>query len=130
MKQMITIISAFAILYILYIRGFLYIQAKSAVTYIGSGRKPGHRGRSVISCSGYVKVVLPLEKGKTYKFTLEKELTNGNITVEIKQKDNKVTIKKDNGSAVFTVGKGVVRLTTHFQKASGVYRLKWSEENE
>ena len=127
MKLVLAITFITILTYLLWTRGLLVIQSKIAVAFIGR-RGENHWGAGVTSCTGFTKRVLPLEKGKQYRFILEHNITSGNITVEIACGKNVVrTFDKINLSSTLNAGDGIYIVTTRFKKANGEYLLKWEE---
>ena len=127
MKLVFAIAFIIILTYLLWTRGLLVINSKIAVAFVGR-RGENHWGAGVISCTGFTKRVLPLERGKQYRFILEHNITSGNITVEIACGKNVVrTFDKINVSSTLNAGDGIYIVTTRFKKANGEYLLKWEE---
>lgn len=127
MKLILSVAFMVVITHLLWTRGLLVIKSKMAVAFIGR-RGKNHWGAGVTSCTGFTKRVLPLEKGKQYRFILDHNITSGNISVEIACGKNVVrTFDKINVSSTLNVGDGIYTVTTRFKKASGEYMLKWEE---
>ena len=127
MKLVFAIAFIIILTYLLWTRGLLVINSKIAVVFVGR-RGENHWGAGVTSCTGFTKRVLPLERGKQYRFILEHNITSGNITVEIACGKNVVrTFDKINVSSTLNAGDGIYIVTTRFRKASGEYLLKWEE---
>ena len=125
MKLVLAIAFIAVLTYLLWTRGLLVIKSKIAVAFVGR-RGENHWGAGVTSCTGFTKRVLPLEKGRQYRFILDHNITVGNISVEIACGKNVVrTFDKINVSSTLNVGDGIYTVTTRFRKASGEYDLKW-----
>lgn len=113
------------LMYLLYIGGYLVINSKSAVMYIGSGR--GKRAR-FSGCNGYIKRVVKFKENREYHFTLSTELSKGEVSVELLDKRGMSVLCLDSG-----VGEGSITpeakkrydLVIRFQSASGSYELDW-----
>ena len=127
MKLIVAALFLIVLSYILWTRGFMVMQAKMAVAFIGK-RGNNYWGAAFTSCTGYTKRVIPLEKGKQYRFLYDENLSGGIISVEINCGKN-VVRKFDNinVSTLLNVGEGIYTVTTKFKKASGEYTLKWEE---
>ena len=124
-KAIVIILIAIYIMYILYTNGYLIIKAKRAVSFVGS-----MRGRKAYfsSCSGYIKRIVKFKEDKTYIFTLEAELTKGEMTAELLDSEKRVIIclNSYNKSAAAALEKGKrYCLILRFKSATGKYMLKW-----
>lgn len=111
--------------YLLYINGFLVIQSKRAIVYVGSLR--GNRAKFV-SCSGYTKRIIRFEESKTYHMVLNTELSRGRLSVTIldSEKNSLFTLDKDIQNGVIYAEKGKrYYLVVRFESATGNYTLKW-----
>ena len=127
MKLVLAVIFLAILTYILWTRGLLVIKSKIAVAFIAR-RGQNYWGAGVTSCTGFTKRVLPLQKGKQYRFIFDDNISAGKISVEISNGKNVVrTFDKINVSSLLNVGDGIYTVTTRFKKASGEYTLKWEE---
>ena len=115
--------------YLLYVNGFLAIQSKRAIVYIGSLK--GNRAKFV-SCTGYTKRIIKFEESKTYRMVLNAELSAGKLSVEIldAEKNTLFSLNKDmqNGAIYAEKGKRYY-LVVCFKSATGNYSLKWDLSN-
>nr|MDE7297452.1 hypothetical protein [Lachnospiraceae bacterium] len=75
-KIIVIALCACAAFYLLYINGWMIINAKRAVMYIGSRR--GNQA-TFSSCTGYIKRVVRFRESRTYHFTFEPELSAGEV---------------------------------------------------
>ncbi len=127
MKLMLTILFLGIMTYILWTRGFLVFTSKMSVAFVGK-RGNNYWGAAVTACTGFTKRVIPLEKGKQYRFIYDENISDGIISVELAQGKNVVRkFDKINVTTLLNVGDGVYTVTTRFKKASGEYTLKWEE---
>ena len=127
MKRLLVIAFLAVMTYILWMRGFLVIKSKMAVAFIGK-RGNDYWGAAVTACTGFTKRVIPLEKGKQYRFLYDENISGGNISVELACGKNVVRkFDKINVTTLLNAGDGVYTVTTRFKKASGGYTLKWEE---
>ena len=113
------------LLYLLYVGGYLVINSKSAVMYIGSRR--GKRAR-FSDCNGYIKRVVKFKENREYHFVLSTELSKGEVSVELLDRCGISVLCLDS-----SVGKGSITpevkrrydLVIRFESASGSYELDW-----
>lgn len=108
-------------------RGIMILSAKRAVGFIGHRRRNSW-GASVVACTGYTKRSLRLSAGKTYRFTFEQTLTDGEIKVILSQgKQPLLAFDTVSTTHTITADSGLYTVTTAFESASGDYRLLWEE---
>ena len=113
---------------LLYRYGFMAIQIKRAVLYIGVSN-----GARFSSCTGFAKRVLRLKSGKTYQITFEPDLTDGDISAEIYDAPKQTTVRLNS-----EIREGCIRaekgkryyLMIRFQSATGSYVLRCSDCKE
>lgn len=91
--------------YFLYLNGFLVINAKTVLLYIGSprfGMRRNFTKAKFSSCSGVVKRVICLRKAGRYSFTFLSSTTKGTVFVEIQGRERNViaTLDRNNPRAV------------------------------
>lgn len=134
MIKVISII-AFAVClgYILYINGFLVVNSKTALLYMGSPRL-GKRQNCITakfsSCNGVIKRVICLRDAKRYQFVLSSNMTKGAVSVELRGTGKEVVaiLDHNNPCAVISTDKSKrYRVATRFVKADGEYTLSWNE---
>lgn len=123
------IIIAMGILfYILYINGYLIINAKKAVMFVGTIR--GNRGckANFTSCAGTIKRIIRFKESKTYHFELISQLSKGELLVEILDSAKQPILRLDgnNQSADINVNaKQRYYMVFRFHSATGKYELSW-----
>lgn len=126
-KIILMVLASVAAAYILWLRGFMVISAKRAAGFIGH-RRPGSWGASVTACTGYTKRTLRLLPGKTYRFTFEHTLAEGEIKVILSQgRQPLLAFDADTATHIITADSGLYTITTAFEGASGDYKLIWEE---
>lgn len=111
--------------YLLYINGFLAIQSKRAIVYVGSLK--GNRAKFV-SCTGYTKRIIRFEESKTYRMALNTELSAGKLSVAILDSEKNVlfSLNRNIQNGVIYAEKGKrYYLVIRFKSATGNYSLKW-----
>ena len=113
---------------LLYRYGFMAIQIKRAVLYIGIPN-----GARFSSCTGFVKRILRLKSGKTYRITFEPDLTDGDISAEIYDvsKQTAVRLNSEVREGCIHAEKGKrYYLMIRFRSATGSYVLRYSDCKE
>lgn len=125
---MIKTISLFAVIgivmYLLYINGYMMLNNKKALTFIGSQRG---RKASFSSCDGRMKRVVRFEESRNYAFSLDLQLSKGEMQVELLDgKDVLIHLDADKptGCTEITANKRYY-LVYRFAKATGKYELKY-----
>lgn len=107
----------------LYDRGYMVHKTMSAVTFLGSSKG---NGASFSSCSGSMKRVIRFREDSTYTFTLDAELSQGSISVELhdsaKRKIMKLNPANRNASVAVEKRKKYFLVIT-FIAATGKYTL-------
>jgi len=129
MDKIITPIALLVIIgivfYFLYINGYLMINAKQAVTYIGS---LGGRKATFTACTGYTRRVIKFKESGTVRFNLDLEIIKGEVTMELMDVTKQCILKLDNiyPSAVIHIdAKKRYFLVFRFKSASGSYLVTW-----
>ena len=116
------------LLYVLYINGHMTINAKRAVTFIGSIRGRGKCGASFHSCSGYMKRIMRFKESRVYYFELDVNLVNGELEVEILDREKKPVVHLDGNTpqAELEVDREEqYTLMFRFKSATGDFKLRW-----
>ncbi len=127
MKQILLVICVPLIIYILYAKGYAPVSVKRALMFMGR-RKNNMIGASCTACSGFVAYALTLKAGKTYKFSFESEVEEGQIAVELIHKGRIVyAFGGESANRTITAEKGLYTAKTKYNSASGVYNFTWSE---
>ena len=113
------------IMYLLYINGYMVMNNKKALTFIGSQR--GNKA-SFTSCNGWMKRVVKFSESRNYAFDLDVKLSKGDMQVELLDEKKQPIMRLDgnNPKAVIeVVAGGRYYLVYRFNKASGNYLLKY-----
>lgn len=114
--------------YVLYIYGYMVINAKRAVMFVGSIRGYDSCKASFSSCDGYMKRVMRFTESKTYHFALESELTKGAMSVEILDAGKQKVLELNSihpGDSLDVQKNERYYIIFRFQMASGKYELRW-----
>ena len=125
MLQSILILAAMAaVFYILYINGYMIMNAKKAILFFGKER--GKYARFT-SCSGYMKRVIRFKESREYEFSFETELEKGEVSVELwNGNKEKVLSLTNQGKQVISVdNKKRYFLILRFVSATGSYHVDW-----
>lgn len=126
-KMIIIVLILGIVFYLLYINGFLVINAKRAVMYVGSMR--GNKA-TFSSCTGYTKRVIRFRENKTYRLVFNSELTQGDVSAELLDSAKQLVIclnsKARSGDINVERGKRYY-LIFRFKSATGNYVLSWDE---
>lgn len=115
-------------MYVLYINGYMIVNAKRAVTFIGSIRGRGKCGASFHSCSGYMKRIMRFKESRVYHFELEVNLVSGEMVVEVLDREKKPVMRLDGNapSAELEVDrKKRYTLIFRFKSATGDFKMRW-----
>ena len=125
MLQSILILAAMAaVFYILYINGYMIMNAKKATLFFGKER--GKYARFT-SCSGYMKRVIRFKENREYEFSFETELEKGEVSIELwDNKQEKMLSMTNQGSqTVILESKKRYYLILRFVSATGSYHVDW-----
>lgn len=112
----------------LYYTGRLTLQAKRAMSYIGTGSfQKRCVGASFTSCSGHTRRIIRVEESRSYSFRLSGHVQQGTVRVTLKENAAPVLLlTRDSQTATVFLEKGkAYRMEVHFDRASGDYQLEW-----
>lgn len=112
-------------LYLAYICGYVAVQAKRALLFAGSIR--GDRAR-FSGCTGFVRCRFPVAESRTHRFDFALELDNGDVWVELLNRDKNVLMRLDNQRrhAEVPLERGrAYHLVIRYQSASGKHALTY-----
>lgn len=114
----------FVILFVfLYNRGYMVFKSMSAVTFIGSARG---NGAKFSSCDGYMKRVIRFREDGSYAFSLDAQLSKGDISVQLTDSSGETIMELDCTNPTASISarkKEKYCLTIHFRSATGRYAL-------
>lgn len=118
--------------YLLYRNGFLVLNTKRALVYIGSPRIGKNRNclKATFSvCNGSIRQFLRLKKACRYRFVLASDTTKGSVCVRIRGRGEAAELNAGNPSAVIeTDAAGKCCVIVQFTRADGNYALCWEED--
>ena len=114
-----------AVFYLLYINGYMIINAKRATLFFGKNR--GKYARFA-SCSGFMKRVIRFKENREYEIHFETELEKGEVSIELwDNKQEKVLSMTNQGRQIVTVeSKRRYFLILRFESATGSYHIEWN----
>lgn len=118
------------IFYLLWINGYMVLNTKRAVLFVGSARGDHRCKINFISCSGSVKKVIKFNESRSYIFHFKNIITRGTVSVELLNKNKEVKLKLNPSipTGVLIVDrKERYYLVLRFDKADGEYELTWHE---
>lgn len=116
------------ILYLLYINGYMILNAKKATMFVGVVRGNRRCKASFIACDGFMKRGVRFKENKRYYFKINPELTNGEMTVDVldDKKNSLLHLDAQHQSATIDVDKRKrYYLVFRFRSATGKYELNW-----
>ena len=116
------------LMYVLYINGYMIVNAKRAVTFIGSIRGRGKCGASFHSCSGYMKRIMRFKESRVYHFELEVNLVSGEMVVEVLDREKKPVMRLDGNTPKAEIEvdtKKRYTLVFRFKSATGDFKMRW-----
>lgn len=127
---LITIFLIGVLLYTLYICGFMVINAKSAVLFIGSAKRVKNSwGATFQSCNGYIKKVIRFKEEGENTFSFENNITKGLVTAELQDVHKKPVLLLDCNNTAARVNvkrKSRYYLILRFTNADGKCELSWN----
>ena len=124
LKAVLLILLMVSVFAFLYDRGYLVLNSKSAVSYIGSQR--GNAARFT-SCSGSVKRVVRFREDGVSRFVLDVELSKGDLSVELLDSAKRTVMHLDcanRSASVPLEKKKKYILVVKFKSATGRYALR------
>ena len=111
------------VFFFLYHQGYMVVKSTSAVSFIGSAK--GNAARFT-SCNGYIKRIVRFKDNGMHTFSLDLELSKGNVVIELLDSAQNRIMQLDsaNRSGSVSAEKGKkYYLIIHFQSATGRYAL-------
>jgi len=115
-----------AVMYLLYINGWMVVNSKSAVSFIGSR---GGKAASFSGCNGSIRRIVRFSESRVYAFSLDSALTKGSMTAVLldPNKQEILCLSADQPSmAVEIEAKKRYTLVLRFRTATGRYGLHWN----
>lgn len=107
----------------LYNQGYMVINSKSAVSFIGSA---SGNGASFTACNGYTKRIVRFPSDGIYTYIFDAQLSKGDMSVELldSARQRIMQLNSTNRSAsVCVVKKKKYYLIINFKSATGRYTL-------
>ena len=128
LKSIVIVIIFGSLFYLLYVNGYMIINAKRAVMFVGSIRGNGKCKASFSTCDGYMKRVIRFKENKTNNFNLKCQLSTGTLFVELLDSNKQKIMNLNNNyqSANINVERNKkYYLVFKFQSVTGNYELSW-----
>ena len=118
-------------MYLLYDNGYLLVQAKRALTCVGSGMgKQSHFGFQFTGCTGYISRVLRVKKSGTYQVGLTANLSKGTVRFTVldgaKTPLLVLTPEQNSGKVYLETGRRY-HIRMDFDRASGDSKALWEK---
>ena len=116
-----------AVFYLSYINGFMVINAKRALMFVGGHWGKGAFSARFTSCTGYRKRVICFPESREYQLTLQQELTKGTMWVEIlNKKEVAARVDAEHPVVIFQADSKVrYRIVFRFERATGQYLFRY-----
>ena len=114
-----------AVMYLLYINGWMVVSSKSAVSFVGSR---GGKAASFSGCNGSIRRIVRFSESRTYTFSLDSALTMGSVTAALLDPDKQEILclsANQPSMAVEIQAKKRYTLVLRFRTATGRYGLRW-----
>lgn len=122
-------IASIFLFYLLWINGYMIISRKTSILFVGSLRRKSRCKVKFKSCNGYIKKVIKIRESRNYIFTLNSNITNGNFSAEIKDRNKKILLQldKNNPESSINLDKNCrYYLVLRFENADGKFDLTWN----
>ena len=117
------------VLYLLYRKGLVVIKCIAAILFVF---RPGREADRVKldSCTGWVRHVGRFRKDRTYEFSFEARLSQGDAEVSLLDRDKRpvLTLSRRSPKGRITLaGSGRYYLRWDFQSTTGPCELRWRD---
>ena len=122
--SLILVAVAAAVMWLLYINGYMVMSSKRAVSFVGSDR--GRRA-SFTACTGYIKRAIRFSESKTLHAVFSLTLAKGSVSAELLDDRKQPLLQLDSScptGSVFVEKGRRYWLIFHFQSATGDYALR------
>ena len=127
-KTVIILIVVCVLTYLLYLNGYITIQNKKALMFVGkNGFIDRHCYAKFSACTGRLKKVIRFKEKRQYAFTLDCKLEKGEVKVTLYGADKKpvFVLTPENPSAVIDADLGRYYMEIEIYKAYGSYDISW-----
>jgi len=118
-------------MYWLYLNGYLYVQNKRAVTFIGSMPAKDRFAASFTSCTGTVYRVIKCREAGMYRFSYEGQTSRGTVCAQVLNGAKLPLLTLDETTRtgrLMLEPKQRYYLMLRFASASGDCKLRWEKE--
>lgn len=127
-KTIIVLAVVGSIIFILYSNGYIMLQNKKALMFVGKNNFSDKRCSARFSaCTGRFKRVIRLKENRTYTFSLNCAIDNGEAKFTIKNSDKKdiLVLDAENNTGTVDAVNEKFFLEIELYKAYGRYELSW-----
>ncbi|MBE6878890.1 MAG: hypothetical protein E7488_06990 [Ruminococcaceae bacterium] len=114
--------------YLLYTNGYITIQNKKALMFVGKhGFMDKRCSAKFSSCTGRIKKIIIFKENRPYRFNLNCTLEKGEIKVTVRntQKQDILVLTPEKPDGVINPDIGKYYLEIEIYKAYGSYELTW-----
>ncbi len=128
MKVIIFLAAFSAVMYVLYLNGYLAVKNIKSVYYIGKNGFMDKRCYAKFSaCTGNVKKVIKFKENRTYTFTFNAKLEKGEAKAVLRSPkgENLLVLTAENPVGTIDADTSAYRLVFEMYKAYGSYELTW-----
>lgn len=122
-KAVLLILVLVGLFVFLYNQGYMVINSKSAVSFIGS---TSGSGASFTSCNGYRKRIIRFPSDGTYTYIFDAQLSKGDMSVELLDSAHKKIMHlncTNRSASVCVEKKKKYYMIINFKSATGRYTL-------
>ncbi len=127
-KTLIILAVVSVAVYLLYTNGYITIQNKKALMFVGKhGFMDKRCSAKFSSCTGRIKKIIIIKENRQYSFNLNCTLEKGEVKITIRNPQKKdvlvLTPKTPDGTIDAEIGKYYMEIEIY--KAYGSYELTW-----
>lgn len=122
------VIAVVLVFYALWCSGYLVVNRKRAVLFVGSLPGKSRCGAKFSSCTGYMKRVIRFKESRSYEFDFQSTVTKGFVAVEVQDRNKEIILQLNKNVPKGTVAvseKQRYYLVFRFENADGAYELRW-----
>lgn len=128
MKSIIILVLVSMIMWLLYEYGYVGINTKRALVFIGSMPKKTSWKAKFSECSGHMRRVIRFDEYKKYEFTLNAEIEKGEFVIEIYDASKQLVLTLDGNHStdyVEVIDKKKYYMSVKMKSCTGNYEVSW-----